>query len=483
MKLYFSKETYIQRRAELKKKVNSGLLLFLGNNLVGMNYGDNEYSFRQDSSFLYYFGLDAPGLAAVINIDTDGEMIFGNDPTIDDIVWMGAQPTLKEKSALVGVNETYPLSNLSQYISKAIASGRKIHFLPPYRGDHRVWLQSLLGLKPEEQDAKVSEEFILAVVNMRNHKTEDEIVEIEKAVDVSVDMHVKMMQMVRPGVHEAEVRAAVTAIAQGREGGDNSFPVIATTHGQTLHNHGYIHTAQDGEMFLLDAGAEIGSHYCGDLSSTSPVGDDFTSRQKDIYNICLSAHRAAVDVLAPGVPFREAHLAAATKIAEGMKMLGLMKGSPDEAAHCGAYALFFQCGLGHMMGLDVHDMESLGEKYVGYDIFADPAKASHPTCPVSYNVKSTQFGFKSLRLARPLEPGFVFTIEPGIYFIPELIDRWKAEHKFEDFYCWSEIEKYRNFGGLRNEENYLITSNGARLLGHKKKPMSIEEVLAVRNIG
>ena len=477
----FTKETYIQRRAELKSKVPGGLLLFLGNNLVGMNYADNEYPFRQDSSFLYYFGLDTPGLAAIIDNDNDHEILFGNDPTIDDIVWMGTQPSLKEKAILVGIYETYPLSQFATHINKAISQHQHIHFLPPYRGDHRVWLQELLGISPFQQESAVSQEMILAIVNMRNHKTPEEVAEIEKAVDISVDMHLKMMQMVRPGIHEAEVRAAVTAIAQSHQGGDNAFPVIATTHGQTLHNHGYIHTAAQGDMFLLDAGAEVASHYCGDLSSTCPVGTDFTPRQKDIYNICLSAHQAAVATLAPGVPFREAHLAAATTIAQGMKDLGLMNGDPQEAANTGAYALFFQCGLGHMMGLDVHDMENLGERYVGYDIFADPAEAAHPHCPLSYNAKSTQFGFKSLRLARPLEPGFVLTIEPGIYFIPELIDRWKAENRFPGFYNWDRIEQYRHFGGLRNEENYLITREGARLLGNKRKPMTIDQVLQAKN--
>lgn len=453
---YFSKETYIGRRQQLKERVGSGLLLFLGNDQAPMNYADNTYSFRQDSTFLYYFGLDHDGLAAVINIDDDREIIFGNDPTIDDIVWMGTQPPLAEKAERVGVSETLPLSRLADYVK-----GKQVHYLPPYRGEHQVKLQELLGIAPAAQAAGASIPFIRAVVDMRNHKTAEEIAEIEKAVDVSVEMHLAMMRMVRPGVHEAEVRAAVTAIAQ-QGGGDISFPVIATTHGQTLHNHGYIHTAQAGDMFLLDAGAEVASHYCGDLSSTYPVSGTFDGRQRVIFDICLNAHRTAVAALAPGVPFRDVHLKACTAIAEGMKSIGLMKGNIDEAVQAGAHAMFFPCGLGHMMGLDVHDMENLGEVWVGYD--------GQP--------KSTLFGIKSLRLARPLEPGFVFTIEPGIYFIPELIDRWRAEGRFADFLCYDAIDQFRDFGGLRNEEDYLITADGCRRLGTKYKPMTPEEMAA-----
>lgn len=459
----FSKSTYIQRRAQLRQTIGSGLLLFLGNDQAPMNYADNTYSFRQDSSFLYFFGLDFDGLAAVIDCDEGREIIFGNDPTIDDIVWMGTQPLLCEKAAMVGVAETMPLSRLADLLKVAQQAHRSIHFLPPYRGEHQVKLQALLGLSPAVQSQSASIDFIRAVVEMRNHKTDEEIVEIEKAVDISVDMHCAMMRMVRPGIHEAEVRAAVTAIAQ-QGGGDNAFPVIATTHGQTLHNHGYIHTAQAGDMFLLDAGAEIPSHYCGDLSSTCPVSGSFDERQRIIFDICLHAHRTAVAALAPGVPFREVHIKACTAIAEGMKSIGLMKGDMAEAVEAGAHAMFFPCGLGHMMGLDVHDMENLGEQWVGY--------AGQP--------KSTLFGIKSLRLARPLEPGFVFTIEPGIYFIPELIDRWRAEHRFEQFLCYDSIDKFRDFGGLRNEEDYLITPSGARRLGSKYKPMTPEEMAAVR---
>ena len=461
------KETYIRRRAQLKKDMGSGLLLFLGNDEAGMNYADNTYRFRQDSTFLYFFGLDYAGLAAVIDIDTDTEIVFGNELTIDDIVWTGLQPTLSEKASAVGVTKTMALSELKGYLDKARSKGQTVHFLPPYRGDHRVWLWELLGVEPKAQTDMASVKFIKAIVSQRNHKDEEEIRAIEASVDLSTEMHLAAYRMVRPGIHESQVAAVVEEVAC-RHGHRLAFPTIATVQGQVLHNHGFIHTLNEGDIFLLDAGAETEEHYAGDLSSAMPVGERFTERQAEVYNIHLESFYAAVDKLKPGVYFREAHIAAATKIAEGMKRLGLMKGDPAEAAETGAYAMFFPCGLGHMMGLDVHDMENLGEQYVGY------AEGME---------KSKQFGFKSLRLARPLEPGFVFTVEPGIYFIPELMDKWRAEHQFEDFICYDKLDAWRDFTGLRNELNYLITPTGARLLGTIKKPMTIEEVYEAKNNG
>lgn len=463
--MHIGKDTYIRRRARLKKDLGSGLLLFLGNDEVGMNYADNTYRFRQDSTFLYFFGLDYSGLAAIIDIDNDAEIVFGNELTIDDIVWTGTQPTLKEKSETVGVAKTLPMIELGSYISKARTKGQTVHFLPPYRGDHKVWLWELLGVEPAAQTAKASVPFIKAIVAQRNYKDEEEIRLIEESVDLSTEMHLAAYRTVRPDIHESQVAAAVEEVAC-RHGNALAFPTIATVQGQVLHNHGFIHQLREGDIFLLDAGAETKSHYAGDLSSSMPVGEKFTERQEIVYNIHLASFRAAVDTLKLGVPFRDAHIAAATKIAEGMKDLGLMKGDPAEAAEAGAYALFFPCGLGHMVGLDVHNMENLGEQYVGY---ADG------------QVKSTQFGFKSLRLARPLEKGFVFTIEPGIYFIPELMDKWRAEHQFMDFINYDKLDAWRNFTGLRNELNYVMTDTGARLLGTVKKPMTLEEVYEAKN--
>ena len=457
--MQIQKETYLRRRARLKKDMGSGVLLFLGNAEVGMNYADNTYRFRQDSTMLYFFGLDFPGIAAVIDVDEDREIVFGNDLTIDDIVWTGMMPSLSERCQPVGVTDTRPMSELAGYLR-----GKLVHFLPPYRGDHRVWLWELLGVEPAAQPSLASVPFIKAIVSQRNYKDEEELRLIEESVDLSTEMHLAAYRAVRPGIHESEVAAAVEEVAC-RHGNALAFPTIATVQGQVLHNHGFIHDLKEGDIFLLDAGAETKSHYAGDLSSSMPVGERFTDRQAEVYNIHLRSFWAAVDKLQVGTPFREAHIAAATEIARGMKELGLMKGDPAEAAETGAYALFFPCGLGHMVGLAVHNMENLGEQYVGY---ADGQQ------------KSKQFGFKSLRLARPLEPGFVFTVEPGIYFIPELMDKWEAEGQFRDFICYDKLGPWRDFTGLRNELNYVMTPTGARLLGTIKKPMTIDEVYAAK---
>lgn len=461
----FQKETYINRRRALKQSVGSGLLLFLGNTEVGVNYADNAYHFRQDSTFLYYFASDYSGLAAVIDIDEDKEIIFGDELTIDDIVWTGIQPTIKEKSERVGIEITRPMSQLAVYIKNAQSKGQKIHFLPPYRGEHRVWLQELLGIHPTEQANAVSMQFVKAVIAQRNYKTAEEIEQIEEAVNVSVDMHCAAMRAVRPGTTEAEIVAVVHAEA-AKHNFNLSFPIIATVNGQTLHNHAYGTTPlKDGQMFLLDSGCENAMHYAGDLTTTMPVGRSFTTQQREVCNILRRAHLAALDSIRPGVEYRDVHRIVLTEIATGMVELGLMKGSPAEAAVSGAACMFLPHGLGHMMGLDVHDMENFGEVNVGYE---------------EGHTKSPLFGWKSLRLARKLEPGFVFTVEPGIYFIPDLIDKWRAEKQFTDFICYDKLDSWRNFGGIRNEEDYYVFEGGARRLG-KYKPMSPEEIEAEHN--
>ena len=459
----FNKDTYIQRRKTLTEKIGSGLILLSGNNESSMNYADNTYHFRQDSSFLYYFGIDFPGLTAVIDVDNRQEIIFGDDYTIDDIVWMGPQPTIAERVSLGGISKSLPASELPKMLHEAQKKGREIHFLPPYRPENKLKLQQLLFLHPEVIQAKASLKLIRAVVSQREIKSDEEIIEIEKAVDLTVDMHVAAMKFVRPGMTEAQVAARVYEIALAANS-EISFPIIATKNGQTLHNHYHGNTLKSGDLFLLDAGAEIESHYAGDLSSTFPVDATFSTQQKLIYGMSLQAHQAAIDALALNAPFRNAHLAASRSIALNMKELGLMKGNIDDAVAQGAHALFLPCGTGHMMGLDVHDMEDLGEVWVGYD--GEP--------------KSTQFGLKSLRFAKALKPGHVFTIEPGIYFIPELMDKWQSEGHLNEFFNWNEIQKFSNFGGIRNEEDYMMTENGARRLGTKVKPKTIEEVEAVR---
>ena len=462
----FSAQTYTKRREQLKCQMGSGgLLLFLGNEESAMNYADNTYHFRQDSTFLYYFGVDHAGFAAIIDLDEDRTLVFADDLTIDAIVWTGILPSVAELAAAGGVENTRPSSALADLLSAASANGRKIHFLPPYRPENKIKLMALLGVDPGESQGEASLPFIRAVVEMRAVKSAEEIVEIEKGVNVTIDMHLAAMRMARPGMTEAEVAARVTEIALA-SGGNLSFPVIATIHGETLHNHAHHHTLKPGDIFLLDCGAETAMHYAGDLTSTFPVDRTFSSRQKDVYSVVLSAHLAAVARAGPGVPMREVHRTACRTLAEGLKGLNLMKGDLEEAVAQGAHALFFQCGTGHMMGLDVHDMEDLGEVWVGYE--------GQP--------KSTQFGLKSLRLARPLKPGFVFTVEPGLYFIPELIKRWRAEGKFTEFIRYDILETFLNFGGARIEENLLITETGTRILG-KWRPRTLEEVEQVRAEG
>jgi len=458
----FSEETYTLRRLILKRRFDRGILLLLGNNESPMNYADNCYPFRQDSTFLYYFGLDQPGLAAVIDIDENRTTIFGDELTIDDIVWMGDLPTVAERAERAGVRATRPREALREVVQAASEAGRAIHLLPPYRPDNAVLISEMLGVSPTRAAERASLELIEAVVDQRSIKNDEEIVQLDRAVNVSVDMHEAAIRIARPGLLESEIAAEVERIAVAA-GGRPSFPVIATVHGETLHNHFHGNTLAEGDLFLLDAGAETSMGYAGDLSSTFPVSPTFSPRQRTIYEMQLASYEAAIEKLAPGVPNRDVHFAAARVIAEGMKVLGLMKGNTDDALAAGAHAMFFPCGVGHMMGLDVHDMEDLGEVHVGW----------------AGKAKSTQFGLKSLRLGRKLEPGFVVTVEPGIYFIPQLMDLWRSRGTCAEFLNFDALDKWRDFGGIRNEEDYLITEDGARRLG-RPKPKTTEEIEALR---
>ncbi len=458
----FNKETYISRRNQLKKQFDSGILLFLGNEESAMNYHDNTYHFRQDSTFLYYFGLDYPGLVGVMDLDADKSFIYGDDLTIDDIVWMGSQPTIKERSENAGIQHTAPLKELIGFLQSAKNQNRKIHFLPAYRPEHQIKLYNWIGIPINETNNHASVDFIVSVGEQRNIKSAEEIEQLEQVVSVTTDMHHTAMRFARPGMTEAQVAAKVYEVALAA-GGDISFPIIATINGQTLHNHYHGNTIREGDLFLLDAGAENKLRYAGDMSSTFPVSAKFTERQKEIYQIALNAHNAAIEALKPGINFKEIHFTAARSIFNGLKELGFTKGDTEEAIQAGAHALFFPCGTGHLMGLDVHDMENLGEQYVGY--------AGKP--------KSTLFGLKSLRLGRELQAGYVVTIEPGIYFIPELIDLWKSQNKFTDFINYNKVEEYKHFGGTRNEEDLLITETGYKILG-KPLAKSIADVEAER---
>ena len=454
----FDRKIYRARREGLRRQLGQGIALFLGNDESPMNYTDNTYRFRQDSSFLYYFGLDTAGLAATIDLDAGTEILYGPELTVEDFIWTGPLPSLADRAALAGVERVSAPARLEEDLKRFRQAGRAVHFLPPYRPENKLKLLAWLGIPPDRAAAEASVPLIRAVVEQRSVKSPEEVAEIEKAVDVSVEMHLTALRMARPGVTEAEIAAAVHRVARAA-GGDLSFPIIATVHGEVLHQHAQTETLKSGGMFLLDAGAETALHYAGDLSTTMPVGGRFTGRQREIYRIALAAHERAKAALKPGVPHLDVHLAACRTIAEGLRDLGLMKGDLDEAVRHGAHALFFPCGEGHMMGLDVHDMEDLGEVFVGYE--------GRP--------KSTQFGLRSLRLARPLRPGFVVTVEPGIYFIPQLIDQWRAENRFPEYIDYDRVETYKGFGGLRNEEDVLITSDGYRVLG-RRKPLTIEEV-------
>lgn len=459
----FDKNVYANRRSVLKKKLDSGLILFLGNEESSMNYKDNWYPFRQDSNFLYYFGLNTAGLAAIIDADSGEEIIFGNELTIDDIVWTGPLPTVHEMASAVAVGRTEPFNEIISVISKALASGRVIHITPPYRPENKIRLASLLQVSTGALNEFISVQLIKAIVSQRSYKEACEVEEMHKASTISAEMHLAGMGFAKAGMKEYEVMAKVKEVAYFQNG-SLSFNPIVTIHGETLHNLYSGNTIKEGQMVLCDAGASNDMNYAGDLTTTYPVGKEFSTKQKDVYNIVLHAHQSSVAMLKPGVLFRDVYLNAAQKIVEGMQSLGVMKGNATEAVAAGAHAMFFQCGLGHMIGLDVHDMEDLGEPFVGY---TDTLK------------KSTQFGMKSLRLGRALEPGFTLTVEPGIYLIPQLIDAWKAEKKFVEFINYSALEDYRDFSGIRVEEDYLITENGYRLLG-KKLPMTAEEVEAIR---
>ena len=458
----FQRAVYSKRREELMSRMTSGIVLMPANDESSMNYADNTYPFRQDSSFLYYFGVDFPGITGIMDVDNHEVLIFGDDYTIDDIVWMGPQPTIARRAGETGIAKTFPAAKLIDYLSAAETQGRAVHFLPPYRPEIILKLAQWFKKDPAVIGRHFSVELTRNVVAMREVKSAGEIEQIEQAVNVSVDMHVAAMKAVRPGMLEAEVAAKIHEVALAANGAI-SFPIIATINGQTLHNHGYGNRVKSGDLFLVDAGAENEMHYCGDLSSTFPVDRQFTTVQKEVYAASLLAHEAAIAAIAPGVAYKEVHWAACRSIVDSMKQMGLMKGTTDEAVGRGAHALFFPCGTGHMMGLDVHDMENLGEVWVGYD--------GKP--------KNTQFGLKSLRLAKALKPGFVLTVEPGIYFIPELMDLWRSQGHLDEFYNWDKIFQFKNFGGMRNEEDFVVTADGCRLLG-KPKPKTIEQVEMLR---
>ncbi|MBC8343441.1 MAG: aminopeptidase P family protein [Bacteroidetes bacterium] len=455
----FDSNVYESRRKRLRESVKSGVILILGNNEASMNYPANTYHYRQDSNFLYFFGLDHDGFAGVMDVDSGEDYIFGNDVDMDDIIWMGFQPSLKDRAVKVGIKNTAPLAKLDDFIKDATATGRKIHFSSPYRYDNLLRLENLTGIHHSQIKAKFSEELVKAIVSLRSIKDEGEIIEIEKAIDTAYLMHTTAMKMAQPGVVEQEIAGTIEGIALAH-GGPVSFPVILSMDGQTLHNHYHGNTLVEGRMMVCDAGCETTMHYASDITRTVAVGGKFNQRQREIYEAVLQTNMEAIKHVKPGFKNLDLHLLAATTLATSLKEIGLMKGNIDEAVAQGAHALFFPHGLGHMMGLDVHDMEDLGENYVGYDEDVQ---------------RSSQFGRAFLRLGRELKKGFVFTIEPGCYFIPALIDQWKAENKFSEFINYDLVESYKDFGGVRIEDDILVTDDGFRVLG-KPIPKTISDI-------
>ena len=458
----FSSATYTRRRQALLNAdaPASGLVLLLGNEAAAMNYRGNPYPFRQDSTFLYYVGLDVPGLAAVIDLDDGQTRLYGDDPTLDDVIWMGDRPSVQALAERAGIETTAPRSTLVEDMTAAIDASRPVHFLPPYRDRQTRQLGDLTGIRAERVEAYASRPLMHTVVHHRSVKSAEEIDQIETAVRTTVRMHRSAMRRARPGRREREVAGFLSGIADAY-GRGLSFRPTCSIRGEILHNHDYSRTMDAGDLFLVDAGATSPEYYAGDVTRVTPVDGTFTDRQRPLYKAVLAAQRAAIEAIEPGVPFRDVHLHAARVLTEHLKALGLMQGDVDEAVAAGAHALFFPHGLGHMMGLDVHDMENLGEDRVGYADDQD---------------RSSQFGLHTLRLARPLRTGFVVTVEPGCYFIPALIDQWRAANKHEAFIDYETVADYADFGGIRIEDDVLVTDEGAQILGPDlpKAPSAVE---------
>ena len=434
--------------------------MLFGNNDAPSNYPANAYKYRQDSSFLYLYGQHREGLVGVIDIDNHKEYLIGNDIDIEDIVWFGDVDSVADLAAQSGVEHSAPMSRLEELVRKARSQGRKIHFLPPYRHDLMIQLMDLTGIHPSRQREEASLELIMAVIDQRAVKTPAEIKEIERACAIGHEMHTTAMRLCRPGVSEQYIAGTISGIASAT-GCMTSFPTILSMHGEIMHGYPSTRPLEDGRLMLCDAGAETNENYCSDNTRTTPINGRFTSRQRDIYSIVEACHDHVLDIARPGVKWWDVHMSVARLMTERLKELGLMKGDTEEAVRNGAHAMFFPHGLGHMMGMDVHDMEGLGQRYVGFD---DEVQ------------QSTQFGTNCLRCGRRLQEGWVMTDEPGIYFIPALIDEWKSKGINKDFINFDLLETYKDFGGIRIEDDILITANGCRMLGHERIPYHIEDV-------
>jgi len=460
----FSKDVYIRRRrtllAKMKEAGQTGLILFVGNAEAPAQYKDNCYKWRQDSSWLYFMGLDEPLMAAILDIDSGSETLFADDVEIDDIIWMGPQPSVRSKADAVGIAHTAPYGALGQAIALARKSARKIHFLPPSRYYNTLKLMELLGCQQTGKEA--SEALVKAVISMRLIKEGIEIEAIDAACALGYEMHSVARDSIAIGLVEQEIVGKMEGVALAK-GWGVSFPTILTQHGETLHNHGHAAVIEPGRLMVIDAGVESNEHYASDFTRTYPTSGKFTARQREIYQLVYDCNELAFSLTRPGITYREVHLATARKMLEGLQALGIVKGDLDEMVAEGIAGLFQPHGLGHNMGLDVHDMEDLGENLVGYD--PDQTRA-------------TQLGLRSLRMARRLVPGHVITDEPGIYFIPALIEKFKKEGLGKDFVNYAKLEGYYDFGGIRIEDDVLVTADGARRLGPRRLPASPDEVEA-----
>ena len=461
--MLFDKQTYTERRRVLKERIGSGLIILQGNNDSPVNYPANGYKFRQDSSFLYYYGLHREGLVGAIDIDENREWLFGNDIDIEDIVWFGQVDSVADMAAQTGVANSAAMKELSTLVEKAKKQGRRVHFLPPYRHDLMIQLMDLLGIHPSKQREAASVELIKAVVDQRAVKSEGEVQEIERACAIGYEMHTTAMKMCAPGVTEQEIAGRISGIASSR-GCIVSFPSILSMHGEIMHGYPSPRPLEAGRLMLCDAGAETNENYCSDNTRTTPINGKFDQCQREIYQIVVDCHDYALTLARPGMKWWDVHFGVARLMTERLKEIGLMKGDTDEAVRNGAHAMFFPHGLGHMMGMDVHDMEGLGQIYVGFDDEVRP------------NLE--QFGTNCLRCGRRLQEGWVMTDEPGIYFIPALIDEWRAKGINKDFLCFDKIETYKDFGGIRLENDILITHDGCRMLGEKVIPYQPDEVEA-----
>ena len=446
----------------MRQLVGHGLIVLMGNNESPLNYPSNTYKFRQDSSFLYFFGQHRDGLVGVIDADSGAETLLGDEIDIDDIVWYGEVTSVVQMAEECGVAHTAPMAALTEMVAQAQKAGRKVHFLPPYRHETMIRLHDLLGIHPSQQRDAASQELIQAVIQLRLVKSAEEIEELERAAAIGYEMHTTAMRLCRPGVTEAYIGGVLDGIAASH-GSMVSFQSIVSMHGEILHGYPSARPLEAGRLLLCDAGAETREHYCSDHTRTTPISGTFTQRQKDIYNIVVDCHDLALTHARPGVRWWDVHYDVCRLMTDRLKDLGLMKGDTEAAVQAGAHALFLPHGLGHAMGMDVHDMEGLGQTFVGYDEETRP---------------STQFGTASLRFARRLEEGHVVTDEPGIYFIPALIDLWRKEGTNAEFLCFDEIEKYKDFGGIRIEDDVLITKDGCRFLGEKRIPYHVDEVEA-----